>query len=198
MRKLFVLFAVLSAGPAIAQQTENYMSYSVTISALVADSEAAADDVALWIENTGNYFLYKGMDQLTVRCPVERIEELRRHIDVVSEELYGYTVNAQDTRQLILQLESGIRAREEILGRNLDFLDKADVNGTLAIEKEVTLLLTELDSLKGRLNLANVNRRFAFVQVNLSFLTPTIHEDTYSSFPWLNTLDFFQFMEEGY
>ena len=198
MRKLLVLFAVLSAGPAIAQQTENYMSYSVTISALVADSEAAADDVALWIENTGGYFLYKGMDQLTVRCPVERIEELRRHIDVVSEELYGYTVNAQDTRQLILQLESGIRAREEILGRNLEFIDKADVDGTLAIEKEVTLLLTELDSLKGRLNLANVNRRFAFVQVNLSFLAPTIHENIYSSFPWLNTFDFFQFMEEGY
>ena len=198
MHTPILIIGLFVAGTVFAQQTDNYMSYSISISALVADAEAASENIASWVDGAGGYFLYKGSERLTVRCPVARMEDLRQHVTDISEELYGYTVNAQDVRQQILNLRSGIQAREEILSRNLEFLDKTDVDGTLAIEKEVSLLLAELDSLKGQLNLANVNRRYAFIQVNLSFLAPTIHENVYSSFRWLNTLDFFQFMEEGY
>ena len=198
MKKLQVLLFLCIGSFAIAEQTENFMSYSVTISSLVADTEVAAESIVSWIDTAGGYFIYRGTNQVTVRCPVGFMEELRKYVEGASEELYGYTVNAQDLRQHILQLESGIQARQEILTRNIEFLDKADIAGTLAIEKEVSLLLSELDSLKGQLNLANVNRRFAHVQVHFSFLSPRIHEDIHSSFQWLNTLDFFRFMEEGY
>jgi hypothetical protein len=112
-----------------------------------------------------------------------------------AEEMVEFQLEARDLREEILGLEAGARSREEILARNLTYLDRADVTGTLAIEKEVMQLLGEIEALKGRLRKLENDRRLAKAEIQLNFLEQALPEDIPSSFYWINGIDFYRFME---
>ena len=82
--------------------------------------------------------------------------------------------------------------------QNLQYIDQTDVEGTLAIEKEIMQLLTEIEQLKGRLRKLTVDRNYALAQVNLQILGQSLPTDIPSSFGWINTIDFYTFVDEGF
>ena len=108
------------------------------------------------------------------------------------------TPSAVDLREDLLGVRSGIRSREEILQRNLAFLDRADVKGTLAIEREVMALLREIEGLKGRLRRLEADRMMALARIDLTFLEQTLPEDIPSSFGWINGVSFYGFVGGGF
>ena len=115
----------------------------------------------------------------------------------VADEMVELSPSAVDLREEVLGLQSGIRSRQEILERNLSFIDEADVDGTLAIESEIVQLLAEIEELKGRLRKLNVDRVYSRAEVSMRFMQQSIPEDIPSSFGWINTVDFYGFMREG-
>ena len=177
---------------------ENYLYYRVYASVMVNNPEKSAEELARWAERIGGYYVLKSDDRVVFRFPDSRMAELKPYLEESTEELYGYLPSAEDVREEILFLRSAIESREEILEENLKYLDKTDVEGTLAIEKEVMDILKELEDVKGRLRMLNQNRKYAYAEVSLTFQSQSLPEKLPSSFEWLSELDFYSFIQRGF
>ena len=197
MRPLQLVAVTLALALAAASlPADEYLHQRLRASLVVADPEAASARIATWAERVGGYFLVQSTDRVVIRVPNERLPELRSLLQEVAEEILELSPEAVDLREDMLGLHSAVRSREEILSRNLAFLDRADVAGTLAIEKEVTGLLEEIEGTKGRLRRLEVDRRLARSEIDFSFLEQSLPADIPSSFQWINTVDFYRFVGE--
>lgn len=197
MRRM-IFFIVLLAGLGAACFGENYLSHQIYASAMVVEPEEASEKIGTWAESVGGYYVLKSSDRVVVRIPEERVSDLKAYLEKNTVELYEYVPAARNVREEMLYLQSAIESREEILVENLEYLDRADVTGTLAIEKEVMEILRELEELKGRLKMLNRNRTFAYAEISLTFQTQTLPEKIPSSFTWLSALDFYSFIQRGF
>ncbi len=196
LKSLLLLTTVLVALPS-ALFSENFLHHTLNATILVADPEATAEVIAAWAEEKRGYYLLKSTETVVIRFPYQEMGELRAFLEKIADEVIEISPQAVDLREGILGLQSGIKSREEILQRNLSFVDEADVDGTLAIEQEVVQILAEIESLKGKLRKLNVDRVFSRGEIYLSFMEETIPEDIPSSFGWINTVDFYRFMRRG-
>jgi hypothetical protein len=188
-----LLFILVSS----ALGAENFLHHSIRATILVADPERTADLLASWAEKVGGYYLVKSTHQVLFRFPYRQTGRLRQFLEEVADEMVELSPSAVDLREDVLGIQSGIRSREEILQRNLSFIDEADVEGTLAIEAEIVQLLAEIEELKGRLRKLTVDMAYAKGEVQMRFMQQSIPEDIPSSFDWINTVDFYQFIREG-
>jgi hypothetical protein len=193
---LLFLFAATGSG-VLRADNDNYLYHYLSATILVADPDKAADMIARQSEAMGGYYLVKSTDRVVVRFPFQRMGQMREYLEEIADEVVDISPSAQDLRESVLGIQSGIRSREEILERNLSFIEQADVEGTLAIEKEIVQLLSEIEQLKGRLRKLNVDRVYSLGDIYLSFMQQTIPEDIPSSFEWINTVDFYRFMAGG-
>ena len=190
-----LLFSMIAVFPL---WSENYLHHRIRATILVADPDKAADEIAAWAEAAGGYYLLKSSDEVLIRFPYQAMGELRKTLEKIAEDVIEISPEAFDLREDILGLESGIRSREEILKKNTSYISEADVEGTLAIEQEIIKLLSEVESLKGKLRKLNVDRLYSIGRVSLKFMEQSIPEDIPSSFAWINTVDFYRFMQGGY
>ena len=198
MKRALVVLSVICLLSVQVVAEENYLHHGVQATILVADTDQAIDGLARWADEAGGYLLYKSGDRVIFRFPYTEVGKLREYLQQISETVVELTLEAQDLRESILGIQSGIRSREEILEQNLQYIDQTDVAGTLAIEQEVMQLLTEIEQLKGKLRKLTVDRAYALAQVNLRILGQSLPTDIPSSFGWINAIDFYRFMEEGY
>jgi hypothetical protein len=198
MKKVHVVFSIICLLSIQAVAEENYLHHGIQATILVADVDRAVDSLARWAEEAGGYLLYKSSDVVIFRFPHTEAGSLRGFLEDMSETVVELSLQAQDLRESILGIQSGIQSREEILQQNLQYIDRTDVEGTLAIEKEVMQLLTEIEQLKGKLRKLTVDRAYALAQVNLRILGQSLPTDIPSSFGWINTIDFYTFVDEGF
>jgi hypothetical protein len=198
MKSALVVLSIICLLSVQAAADENYLHHEVQATILVADTDQAVDSLARWADEAAGYLLYKSSDRVVFRFPHTEVGKLRDFLQNISETVVELSLQAQDLRESILGIQSGIRSREEILQQNLQYIDQTDVEGTLAIEKEVMQLLTEIEQLKGKLRKLTVDRAYALAQVNLRILGQSLPTDIPSSFGWINTIDFYRFMEQGF
>jgi len=164
---------------------------------LVSDPETAADNICAWAKERGGYFLIRSTDWVELRFPTDDIGNFRSFIENLAEDIFNLSIEAFDVGEQIVYLESGIRARQEILDKNLSYIDGADIKGTLAIEKEVMRLLTEIESMKSQLHNIRVDSELARARITFTFRDETLPTDIPSSFDWINRLDFYSFLREA-
>ena len=196
---LFILLLNIVPGSILlAEEADNFLYHHLRATLLVADPAESGDLISRWAESKGGYFLLKSENQVVFRFPFNEIKGLRELFADISERIIEITPGAVDLREQILGLQSGIRSRESILKKNLSFIDRADVAGTLAIEREVHALLQEIEKLKGTLRKLNTDRRLARGEIYLSFREQSLPQDIPSSFDWINTVDFYKLMQEGF
>jgi hypothetical protein len=198
MNKVHVVLSIICLLSVQAVAEENYLHHGIQATILVADVDRSIDRLSLWADEAGGYLLFKSSDVVIFRFPYTKVGSLRGFLEDISETVVELSLQAQDLRESILGIQSGIRSREEILQQNLQYIDQTDVEGTLAIEKEVMQLLTEIEQLKGKLRKLTVDRAYALAQVNLRILGQSLPTDIPSSFGWINTIDFYTFVDEGF
>ena len=198
MKKVHVVLAIICLLTIQAVAEENYLHHGVQATILVADVDRSIDRLALWVDEAGGYLLFKSSEVVIFRFPHTEVGRLRDFLEDISETVVELSLQAQDLRESILGIQSGIQSREEILQQNLQYIDQTDVEGTLAIEKEIMQLLTEIEQLKGKLRKLTVDRAYALAQVNLRILGQSLPTDIPSSFGWINTIDFYTFVDEGF
>lgn len=193
-RAPFAAFLLLaSLGCAAAE--ESFLHHSLSASVVVADRDAAAERITDWVERQGGYFVTRSGELVVARVPNAALKGLRELLAQLAEEVVEITPSAEDLRERTLAAEAALRSREEILSRNLAYLDRADVAGTLAIEREVSTLLQEIEGLKGKLRKLETDRAFARAEVRLAFLEQSLPERLPSSFAWINGVDFYGFVK---
>lgn len=181
-----------------AAEGENYLYQNIEATVLVVDPDKAADSLELWVEQTGGYTLLKSSDRVILRLPFERIPQLRATLRELSEDILEISPQSQDLREQILEAQAKINSREEVLKQSLALLDQADVQGTLAIEKEILTLIDEIEQLKGTLQKLNIDRTFSRAEISLRYLEQTLPENIPSSFDWINSVDFYSFIDQGF
>lgn len=195
MKKILIFLMILAASSAFAQ--ENFMYFDYQISLLVFDPEAVQERILDWAENRGGNFIYRADDCLQMRVPWKAASGLRELLTGMDIDILSFNQNAADMRDEILKLKSGIKSREEILAKNLALIDRADTKGTLAIEQEVVRLISEIETMKGRLNKLEYDRQMAYLNVSFNFKQSARPENVDSSFNWLNQLDMYEFLQGG-
>ena len=135
---------------------------------------------------------------MTIRFPSQEAGALREELTRVAERVVTVDIETIDQRDEIDRTRSGIRGLEEILRQNLRILDGTDVKGTLAIEQEIFGLVQEIEGLKGRLAKLENDRRYGRGEIYLRFRERSIPTVIPSSFGWINTVDFYRFMEGAF
>jgi hypothetical protein len=176
---------------------ENFRRVTVTARLIVFDPEAVREHIVTWIENNNGYFLVKSDTLLTARVPVDMVRQFAQTLEELGIDIEKISETSEDIREELVMVQSGINSREEILTKNLQLFNRADVEDTLGIEQELVLLLEEIEELKGRLNKLNVERQFAHVELSFLFKKSELPEKIPSSFDWINTLDLYRFKQEG-
>lgn len=165
---------------------------------LVSDREAAAEALITWTEEEGGYFVERSLERVVLRVPADAFDELREVSRMTAEEIITYNPSAQDLRQELSAVEAAIASREENLERVLAFLDEADdIEGTLALEREISSLMQELESLRGRERAIRTRIAYARAEIALSAQAADIPDRLPSSFEWLNSLDLYDFIGEA-
>ena len=195
MKKIIAVLFVLIAVSSWAQ--DNYMYFNYNASLLVFDPEAVQEKILDWAESQGGSFIYRADDMLQMRVPWKEASGLREFLTGMDIDILEFNQNASDMREEILQLKSRIKSREEILAKNLALIDKADTEGTLAIEQEVVRLISEIETMKGRLTKLEYDRRMAYLIIYFNFKQTGSPENIDSSFSWLNQLDMYNFLQGG-
>lgn len=190
----FGFAGVRDASAQEASDGESYLAHSVRTVVLGTDPKEVSEAVAEWIESKGGYYLYRSEASISARLPDRNLPVLRSFLAERAERISEYSPAARDVREEILFLRAGISGREEILEQNLRFLDETGFDGTLAVERELMEILTELENLKGRLRRLEHDRRFALVDVQINFLDQNLPTEIPSSFEWVNSVDFYSFI----
>jgi hypothetical protein len=195
VRALALAAVLAAAGQSAFGQGYLYQNIEATV--LVADPERAADALEQWVEQVGGYALLKASDRVILRLPFQRIPQLRDTLQELSEDILELSPRSQDLREAILETRAKITSREEVLRRNLAMLDRADVEGTLAIEKEILTLIEEIEALKATLQKLNQDRSFSRAEISLQYLEQSLPQNIPSSFGWINSVDFYSFIRQG-
>lgn len=184
--------------PAIGQQSTDmgYLAIKVRSQIIVADKVESGEVLTSWAEDNGGFFLFRSLDRVVLRIKADRVEDFRQFLSTTSEEVVSYEPSARDVREELASVETGIASREEVLILVLSYLEETDVEGTLALEQEISALVSEIENLKGRQRRLINDATFAFTEVFLSSPQQSIPEALPSSFYWINTVDLYRFLRE--
>ncbi len=189
------LAGILGASIALPAAADT-LYHNVVAQLVVLDADAAGRRLTGWAESVGGYYLLRSADSVVLRVPAQRIGELKSVLDGVAEALLSYQPSATDVREELASVESAIKSREEALVLILGYVDQADVTGTLALEQEISQLVTDLEALTGRERKLNHDAAYARVEVSLSSRQQTVPTQRPSSFGWINTVDLYRFLGE--
>ena len=183
--------------PSGAAGAERFLALEARAQLLVSDREAAADALITWTEEEGGYFVERSLERVVLRVPADAFDELRAVAGSTAEDVITYNPSAQDLREELSRVEAAIASREENLERVLSFLDESDdIEGTLALEQEISSLMQELEALRGRERAIRTRIAYARAEIALSARAADIPDRVPSSFDWLNSLDLYDFIEE--
>ena len=190
---LILSFTALVPSLLSARETDT-LSYQVDARLLVENRQAASDKIALWVESRGGYFTRKTDEIIDFRIPDEQVTSLVPYLEQISLEVVEYSQSTTDLREELLSSHSALKAREENLAKNISYIDSSDVEGTMTLETEIRRLMNEIDSYRGHLRRIENDRKFARVEILLTFQNQSIPDSRPSRFDWINQVDFYDFM----
>ena len=194
MKRLILFGAMVLAVVSISAAEDNYLFHSIRTEVFVGDAPATSDMLSLWAESVGGYYLSKSDPYVVIRFPYDHVGDFLELVENRATRILRLDPSAQDLREEIRRLSTGITSRQEVLDRNLEFIDQTDVAGTLEIEREVLRLLQEIENMKGQLQKYEVDRRYAIAWISLRITEQELPENIPSSFAWINTVDFYSFI----
>ncbi len=191
---LIFLLAVMAVSFLAAEETDT-RHLSVQAGLMVFNRQETADKLALWAEENGGYFTWKSDESVRLRVPDKAVDNLRDYLTGISDALLSYERSTIDLREDIIRSRSALEAKEEILAKNLALLESSNVQGTLALEREIRRLMQNIDFNRGMLRKMEHDAQMAMLDIYLSFNQQTVAQDRPSRFSWINSVDFYFFID---
>ncbi len=180
---------LLALRPALvgAALAASHIDGAVTVQ--VDDREQAIAAVIETAESNGGWFTALTDESVTVAVPTDRAAAVldgAKALGLVVER--SWSVSDLDAE--LLDLRARLASREGVLTRYLDILEGAHANAVVAVEREITRTVAEIEQIQGRVRL--LEHRAAYAQLGFSFRFRDRAQparDGSSSFAWLNTLN---------
>ncbi|MFT7519539.1 MAG: hypothetical protein ACI9MC_001681 [Kiritimatiellia bacterium] len=164
-------------------------SIAASLTLRVPDRRAATLEAIALAEAKGGWFSNMTAEEVALRIPTQDVkqvmDELRAMGDVVNR-----TYTRLDHTQEIAELTARIEGREDVLAKYMDVLATARSKSVVAVEREISRAISELEGLKGRRRFLQTRLEHAQVQVRFVFKDRKApSRDGSSSFAWLNTMN---------
>jgi hypothetical protein len=185
----------LAATPT-AEVVQPQLARRATLTVKVTDPAAAADTLVAKAEALGGYFSARSDDSVRLRVPTSKLEALLAAIAPLGV-VVAREQAADDVSQRRQELRTLLGSYEEVLARYFAVIKSATPDSVVTVEREMTRLVQSIESTKGELTLLEHRVRMADVQVSFAFRDrrPPARDGS-SSFPWLNTVNVADLIEE--
>lgn len=167
------------------------------LSLRVDDREAAAQAAVQAAEARGGWFNHYSPESVGLRVPVEQADALLDNLRGLGD-LIERSYQSEDLSAQVVDLESRLAARRKMLDKYLEVLAGASPKAIVAVEREVSQLVAEIEGLEGQLRF--LRDRAAYAEVSLSFRfreRQGPRRDGSSSFGWMNTLNLADLLQDG-
>jgi hypothetical protein len=183
----------LAGTPGWAVETS---AIEVKVVVKVSDRAKAADSLVQSAARLDGYFTQKTGDGVILRIPASGLKPLLADVDQLGQ-VIDRQLGREDLGEELLRKKAVLKAKTEAQHQYLALLDQAETEGALSVEKELILLVAEIETLKGQLR--HLQDRIAFARVEVRFeyrdrSAPV--PDGSSSFAWLNTMNLIDLLEE--
>jgi len=196
MRWFVVMIAVISLSASVIEGGSNFTRQTLDGVILVEDRFEAADGIEAWVDRNGGYLLSRIEDRLVLRVPSKALDEFVDFLESFAEEIIQIQQKTEDISQSLLEIEAGIRSKQELFEQALVLMDQSDLSTTLEIESEILSILEDIEGLKGKLKKLQGESALARVQIDFTLEEEKLPESLPSSFPWINVVDFYLLMDE--
>ncbi|MCA8940998.1 MAG: DUF4349 domain-containing protein [Planctomycetes bacterium] len=170
-------------------ETRRLMVYSAQVAVSVARPEEAFEALEAETERLGGYLLSRRGSTIVVRVPAAQfrsfVEFVKARGRVVDESMQAVDVTDQ-YRDLTIRLDNAKKARERLIS----LLDRAEkVEDILEIEKELTRLTTEIESMTAQRKALDERIAFSEISISVGGVRPrTQQARRFSEFGWINAI----------
>ncbi|HCH64647.1 MAG: hypothetical protein CL927_02400 [Deltaproteobacteria bacterium] len=177
------------AGPATAEHGAQWNAITAELVLQVDDREACLDEAVAVAQARGGWFAELGTERVALRVPVHEVssmvDDLRGLGDLVERSYASENLSPE-----VVDLQSRLQTRREILSQYTSVLAEASPKAVVSVERQITNVVAEIETLEGRLRVLNDRAQYARVVVRLRFRERRAPmTDGSSSFAWLETLN---------
>ena len=131
-----------------AAHAESHVDASLTVQ--VDDRDTAIRAVIARAEAAGGWFSALSDDGVTVRVPTPTAAELVEGGRALGQ-MVERTWSAQDLDAQLVDLRARLASREGVLKRYLEILGGARSDSVVAVEREITRTVAEIEGLRGKI-----------------------------------------------
>ncbi|MEO0334891.1 MAG: DUF4349 domain-containing protein [Pseudomonadota bacterium] len=193
---LFLSFLALASQIAFGAKSFDHKNIQLTL--LVAESDAAMNEIVEKVEGAGGYFVFQSGDRLRVKFPNANaeavLEEVQRQGPFVE-----FNMNRWDMRPNIRQEEASLKAKQEALKDYMKVMRQTTKReDVVPLQAEINRLILEIERLKGNINYMKHQSQYA--EMDISFRqrqrNVKLNRQVGSDFKWINEVNVGSLLED--
>ena len=180
--------------PTLADPGQAHVSASLVLH--VTDRDLAAEQVLTLAKAAGGWFSELRPDLVALKVPRAQVRAVAGALETLGD-VADRGFERTDLGPRIDDLRSQLASRESVLDQYLAVLSTASPKSVVSVEREVTRLVSEIESIKGQL--AGLEHRSTYADLVVSFRfreRRAPDRGAASSFDWINTLNVADLLED--
>jgi len=172
--------------------TQAHSGNSVAVNTHIVINVANSDEVVNKLEQKASdlkgYFTLKSNQQITLKIPTSSENDFHNYIKN-NWKVIHQQYSTDDLAVKLLKTNSSLKAKQELLKQYLDLLASASSKKIVLVEKEVTTLVQEIETLKGQSRYMEHQLKFVHFSVAFQLNSEKIQiQNKPSSFQWINDI----------
>lgn len=180
-------WAVAISAPG-AEGPERRVAVTSQLVLKVPNERDAADAIVDRAELAGGYLFALDESSVRVKVPTARLDGLQTDIETLGT-VIGRNYRATDVGERIDRLTTRLASRRKVLGQYFLVLAEAGPQAVVSVERQITQLVREVESLEGQLR--SLKRQMAFAELRIDFRAVERRPPApiaESPFDWINSL----------
>lgn len=181
--------ATTTAAPSTETHRSPLLIYTASMNLAVFQVADASKQVETMAKEAGGFLARRDDSQLVIRVPASKFEDILKRIEKLGDVLHR-NVAAEDVTEQYMDVEVRLKNARAVRDRLQALLEKATkVEESLAIEKELTRVGTEIETLEGKLKY--LKDRVAFSTITVTFQpkqSDSVKPSVRIPVDWLNQL----------
>jgi hypothetical protein len=148
------------------QQRGPMLIYTATMNLAVFQVTEASKQVEVMAREAGGFLARRDDTSLVIRVPAAKFEDILKRIEKLGDVLHRNVV-AEDVTEQFMDAEVRLKNARAVRDRLQELLAKATkVEDSLAIEKELTRVGTEIETLEGKLKYLRDRAQYSTITVS--------------------------------
>ncbi|NUM34831.1 MAG: DUF4349 domain-containing protein [Candidatus Brocadiae bacterium] len=190
------MLLVLVSFSFLAAEQEPHVVVQASLVLKVSNPVIAAKQMLEKVSGLGGYFSLQTQESLVLKVPRKHIQSMiATAIDLGV--VVGRNFEAKNVGLELEAMKARLQSQSDVLEKFLLIMNSANQEGIVSVETEITKLLEEIDKLKGSLRLLEHRLEYAELRIDFRFRERKAPvPNGVSSFPWLNTMNLEDLIEE--